>query len=235
MADGRMIKRRISKSKKLAMLKTDSARLLYFMMYPHTDIKGRLEADPQLIRGQIIPLFKWSIKKIQTCLEDLYRVRLIILYQNKDEWYLEFTRFGDFQVLRKDREADSEISPPPAELQRNSVVTPPEVKLSISISKDKREKYGDFVALTPQEHQKLIDKLGKPTVARLIENLNNYIGAKGKRYKSHYHTILMWAKMDRSKQSKYEQPPSQRRGDCKSIKEIIAGVPTERERFKGSK
>jgi hypothetical protein len=29
-----------------------------------------------------------------------------------------------------------------------------------------------------------------------IERLNNYIGSSGKKYKSHYHTILNWSRND---------------------------------------
>jgi hypothetical protein len=54
MADGRMLKRRITKSKKLAALKTDKARLLWFYLLPFTDVEGRMEADPEDIRDEII-------------------------------------------------------------------------------------------------------------------------------------------------------------------------------------
>jgi len=30
----------------------------------------------------------------------------------------------------------------------------------------------------------------------MITKLNNYIGSKGKKYKSHYHTILNWSRRD---------------------------------------
>ncbi len=134
MAEGRMIRKRISQSKKLALCKNDSSRLLYFMMYPHADVEGRLEADTRLIKGQIIPLLGWSLKKIKSCLEDLNNVGLIVLYAIKDNDYLEFTRFGDFQVLRKEREARSHIPPIPKstleDYGSNAGIIPSKVKLS---------------------------------------------------------------------------------------------------------
>lgn len=39
MAEGRMLKKNISQSKKLALLKNDSARLLYTWILPHLDIE----------------------------------------------------------------------------------------------------------------------------------------------------------------------------------------------------
>jgi hypothetical protein len=51
-----------------------------------------------------------------------------------------------------------------------------------------------LVLLTQEEHGKLLVKLGERKTADYITRLENYIGSKGKKYKSHYHTILSWAK-----------------------------------------
>ncbi|MEI6831309.1 MAG: hypothetical protein WCK61_01230 [Candidatus Omnitrophota bacterium] len=68
---------------------------------------------------------------------------------------------------------------------------------------DKKEKdkrlFLEFVYLTDDEHQKLLDKFGEPGTKDRIEKLNNYIGSKGNKYKSHYHTILTWANRDKEK------------------------------------
>ena len=55
-----------------------------------------------------------------------------------------------------------------------------------------KQKHMDFVLLSDDEHSKLIGKFGVTGTAIYIENLNDYIGSKGKKYKSHYHTILSW-------------------------------------------
>ena len=47
MAEGRMLKKEISDSKKLGRLPSDRPRVLYLMMLPHLDVKGRLYADPK--------------------------------------------------------------------------------------------------------------------------------------------------------------------------------------------
>lgn len=66
--------------------------------------------------------------------------------------------------------------------------------------KDKRL-FLEFVYLTNDEYQKLLDKFGEPGTKDRIEKLNNYIGSKGNKYKSHYHTILTWANRDKEKSS----------------------------------
>ena len=65
---------------------------------------------------------------------------------------------------------------------------------------DKKNKYGDFVRLTDGEYEKLVDRLGESTTLDYTERLNNYIGSSGKKYKSHYHTILQWVRKDEAKQ-----------------------------------
>ena len=64
--------------------------------------------------------------------------------------------------------------------------------------KDKNKKiyYGDFVQLTVDEFDKLLEKFGKVGVRMRIDKLDSYIGSTGRRHKSHYHTILNWAHRD---------------------------------------
>ncbi len=69
-------------------------------------------------------------------------------------------------------------------------------------NKDKEEvknkdKYKEYVLLTKKEYDKLLNIFGEETTGSYIQRLNNYIGSKGKRYKSHYHTILTWADKDK--------------------------------------
>ena len=67
--------------------------------------------------------------------------------------------------------------------------------------KDEKLFYDEFVRLTPNEYERLAEKIGPKVRDELIEDLNNYIGSKGKRYKSHYHTLLQWAKKNGGQKS----------------------------------
>lgn len=60
-----------------------------------------------------------------------------------------------------------------------------------------KEKFGEFenVLLSDDELQKLKSKLGEETES-YIERLSSYIASSGKRYKSHYATILSWTQKD---------------------------------------
>ena len=55
-----------------------------------------------------------------------------------------------------------------------------------------KERFLDFVMLSEDEHQKLVNRFGGELTNKAIEKLNNYIGSTGKKYKSHYFTMLNW-------------------------------------------
>ena len=74
-------------------------------------------------------------------------------------------------------------------------------------NKDKEKIYGEFknVKLTEKELDKLKSRF-KPTYLERIENLSRYIEnfpTKGKKYKSHYATILTWARKE-APETEYE-------------------------------
>lgn len=84
-----------------------------------------------------------------------------------------------------------------------------EMDTQISIDKNRLDKnsrggekhaHGFFanVLLTDDELQKLAAEI--PDYEEYIEKLSHYIESNGKKYKSHYATILMWHRKDREKQ-----------------------------------
>ena len=67
-----------------------------------------------------------------------------------------------------------------------------------------KNKYGELqsVLLTEAEYEKLKSAFGQPILDSLIFELDTYIQSKGVKYKSHYATLLNWAKR------KYDQQQS---------------------------
>ncbi len=63
---------------------------------------------------------------------------------------------------------------------------------------NKSKVYGEFenVLLTEDEYTKLLERFGEKDTTSLIEKLSAGIASKGYKYKSHYATILNWAKRD---------------------------------------
>lgn len=69
--------------------------------------------------------------------------------------------------------------------------------------KPKKRKYGEFnnVLLTKQELEKLKEKYPHDYLQR-IERVSGYVASTGKSYKSHYATIISWARKDEQDQPK---------------------------------
>lgn len=69
---------------------------------------------------------------------------------------------------------------------------------SVSQPQSSKQAYGEFenVLLSEQELNKLKTRFGEES-GKYIERLSNYIASSGKRYKSHYATILTWAEKDK--------------------------------------
>ena len=59
-----------------------------------------------------------------------------------------------------------------------------------------KKQYLDHVFLTDEERTKLVERFGDKETTVWIEKLDSYIGSKGRKYKSHYKTIISWSLKD---------------------------------------
>ncbi len=139
MARGRMIDRRLGKSKKFAALKRDRSRVLYPLIYAYTDREGRFSGDPEEIKTECCPYLKYSIKKIAESIIDLHDERLVILYEDSKtaKPVIYFLGFEEFQKIRKDKETPSIYSRPPAQGQAKYGTTPA-LYLRLNLMKGKK-------------------------------------------------------------------------------------------------
>ena len=71
-------------------------------------------------------------------------------------------------------------------------------------AKEDKVHYGEYVLLTADEHDKLLARYGAEDTAALIDILDDYIGATGRRYKSHYSAIRKWC-VDKLSDRKLQQ------------------------------
>jgi len=65
-----------------------------------------------------------------------------------------------------------------------------------------KDRYMDFIFLTEEEYEKLVKQFGAEGLSEKIAALNDYVGSTGRKYKSHYHTILNWERKERKDGSK---------------------------------
>jgi len=213
MAEGRMLSKRVSRSDKVAELKTDTARMFYTWLIPYLDVEGRMEANLDDLKADIAPRLKHITPRIiQGILKELHTAGLIILYNINSKQYLQLTQFNEHQKnLRKDRESPSKIPPPidgvmPDELRQDDGVMPdelpPKIKIKIKLIEDKEKvKHKDCVFLFEKEFEKLKKDHGEQITERAVDILNNYKMSTGKNYKSDYHAILNWV-LEKAKENK---------------------------------
>jgi len=108
--EGRILKKVISQSRRLALLSSDTYRLIYTWLLPHLDIEGRFSANPEVIKGMIVPRIKRiTISIIEKALLEMHELELIILYNVDGDRFLEVRKFKDHQYLDLKREAPSHI------------------------------------------------------------------------------------------------------------------------------
>ena len=70
-----------------------------------------------------------------------------------------------------------------------------------------KKRYADFVTLTEEEYNKLVEQYGTEAVKWCIQKLDNYKGSTGKKYASDYRTILSWVIASyNEEQAKHSQP-----------------------------
>jgi len=193
MASGRMLKKEMSNSRKLGNVKTDRARVVYFMMFPHLDVMGRLDADVKRIKGQITTMLPYSEKSIQACLEQLHEAHLVTLYVNCEQQYLEYARFDDFQNLNPAREAESSILGSTHKDSRVLQRTP--LKLSKVKLREVKTKV-KFKAPTLEQVQKYISEKGYDVDAKKFMDYfteSGWVDSNNKPVRNWKQKIITWS------------------------------------------
>ncbi len=181
------------------------------------DLMDKFGADGYLVFFGVLEIYSrefkselnWNLSVTRSQLRSKFHKRQDTLIinclkhiQNSGKWDVSFKEGQVIIFIPKFTEIIDEWTK--RKLSSGSVVTPKKHKLNKNkeeeVDKEKKiykRKFLDFVLLTNDEHEKLISKFGKTETLEWIERLNEYVGSKGKKYKSHYHTILTWSRKDK--------------------------------------
>ena len=110
MAKARMLHKKISVSLQVNKLPLP-ARLLFTWMIAHADDDGRMRGEPEHIKASVVPLTKWSFKRVESYLEEMDVARLIHWWTNPKtgEWFVEFVNWKKYQTLKSDRYKESDL------------------------------------------------------------------------------------------------------------------------------
>jgi predicted ArsR family transcriptional regulator len=95
------------------------------------------------------------------------------------------------------QDSNTQTNTLPTRKQHNSnTVATTDNKNKKITTKESKKIYGENVRLTLDEYNTLISRLGEAIAKNYIERLDEYLGIKDKRYKSHYKVILSWYRKD---------------------------------------
>jgi hypothetical protein len=155
-------------------------RYFFPMDRPYTKLEAMVSYTIDMDEGKRISIngysrtWNWSRNKVRKFLEEIKTAKGHPVDTQGTLWGHSVTFINNNLQKKKDT---------PRTPQGHPKDTPPKIK---------KEKYGEFVELLPEEYQKLVDKYQEAFTKACIERLDNYIGSSGKKYKSHYHCILNW-------------------------------------------
>lgn len=204
---GRMLNRDISDSKGFAKL-SPAAAVLFCMMVPHYSPHGKINGDPGYLKGEVCPRIPYLTPiNIPKYLKEINENTSVKWFGHDGRMWIHSTKFlTEHQQINPERVGPDLL---PSYSGVGPELLPPEVEVEVEVEvkgegevegnsglTPEKQKFLDFVVLTGEEHAKLIEKFGEAETAQRIERLNNGIGSKGYKYKSHYHTILSWAHKD---------------------------------------
>lgn len=215
MANSRMLRPNICTSDKFGTI-SDFEEVLYLRMLLLTDSWGCLKYGVGYIKDCCFPNKnnshrnnKITEQRIKTGIENLIKSGLIISFQYDGMNFLLYSKFSDFQELKSDRLGISCVTGKKETLKANildiigwdGTGTETERKRGHEVEVEVEDKvYIDFekfpeIKLTSEEYEKLKMEFPNDYETR-IEKLWLYIGSTGKKYKSHYLTILSWSKKE---------------------------------------
>jgi len=129
-------------------------------------------------------------KKVEQILEVMGLINLIDRKRlNKGVLFIpKMEEYSDDYTKRHQRVSEQTTDNVPLDKIR-----PDKIRLDKTIKKDQ---YGEskIIQLSKDEHKKLVDLMGENNLNILIGEMDDYLGASGKKYKSHYHALRQWAR-----------------------------------------
>ena len=146
-----------------------------------------------------------SQQNIRTALLTLHNLGMIeksTIKSTSKYTYIKVCNYDTYQ--QQDIQSNQQIN---QQLTSNQPATNQQLTTNNNDKNNKNDKklYMECVYLSDEEYEKLLSQYKEAGTKQRIENLNLYIMSKGKKYKSHYHTILSW---ERKNDKQYKRSPA---------------------------
>ena len=108
MAEGRMLKKRISFSERVNSLSYE-AMLIYTWCIPHTDDVGLIPRSPRKLRAIVAPMWDMGVEPFGIQVESIAKSGLFVPYQHGDQEFYYIIGHAKEQTLKRDRKPHSHI------------------------------------------------------------------------------------------------------------------------------
>jgi hypothetical protein len=100
-SEGRMIRKDISRSQRVAKLSA-KALALFTMLIPHYNAHGKMDGNPHTIKGTVVPFINWfDISTITRCLHEISEKTNVKYFQVDRCWYLHSLNYDEHQALKR--------------------------------------------------------------------------------------------------------------------------------------
>lgn len=168
---------------------TDKQKLLYCLISSLCAEKWYCRATNEYL-WELLNADKWTISKNISALQEKWFINVVVSQKSWNQRKITLAE-NDKTIVKNDYTYSQEWQE--GIVKNDNIII--QDNNTIEKKENKKEKFMEFVYLTKQEYNKLIDTYWERVIKEQIENLNNYIWQKWKdKYKSHYYTILSWNK-----------------------------------------
>jgi hypothetical protein len=159
---------------------------------------GAIKALKEVPKNSLYPHFYECLKQYAKPFVKLFTEQLPILL---DKRYANTETETETETENRNR---NRVQKQNIEIKHKNKSTHRNINININI-----KKYAEFVRMTEEEYQKLIEQYGEKATKKMIEILDNYKGATGKTYKSDYRAILSWVVKRYQEEEKQRKPKSE--------------------------
>lgn len=168
---------------------TDKQKLLYCLISSLCAEKWYCRATNEYL-WELLNADKWTISKNISALQEKWFINVVVSQKSWNQRKITLAE-NNKTIVKNDYTYSQEWQE--GIVKNDNIII--QDNNTIEKKENKKEKFLEFVYLTKQEYDKLIDTYWEKVIKWQIENLNNYIWQKWKdKYKSHYYTILSWNK-----------------------------------------
>lgn len=119
MANRRMIHTKISYSRQVNSV-SEFAQLLFTWIVPHLDDFGKIEGDPMVVKGIVMPLSPRPIEDFENAILELIKVNLIERYEANEKKVITYLKFDDHQTGGIGKRTKSRYPDPNEQLHETS-------------------------------------------------------------------------------------------------------------------